>query len=339
MRQLTTKVYKKSERNDLIKKKTLTLHSFTRFHNEIRHFYMKPLVSVIVPNYNYAHYLPQRLDSILGQTYDNIEVIILDDHSTDNSIEVIQRYASDPRITQVVINETNSGTPFKQWWRGINLAKGDIIWIAEADDYCTNDMLEKLVATYVAHDCTIAFARSRVIDEHDEQLYIYPGKFKKDQSWNGVKFIKKHMGVGNRICNASGVIFSRQAALEAGTAFTGFKAVGDWMFWIEIALKGNVAVVAEPLNRFRRSTTTCTTKANRCGTSDIEDHKVFDSLIHRSLISRYHAFIKQKRMAKLIYYSKDRYSNNDIKQMVQQTWNLAWYYRLIAKCSLLLKQI
>ena len=76
---------------------------------------MTPLISVIIPNYNHARYLEQRLDSVFNQTYPNFEVIILDDHSTDNSLEIINRYKDDPNLSQIIINDTNSGSVFKQW--------------------------------------------------------------------------------------------------------------------------------------------------------------------------------------------------------------------------------
>ena len=101
----------------------------------------QPFVSVIIPNYNHAQYLEQRLDSVFGQTYPNYEVIFLDDCSKDNSLEVINRYKNNPHLSQIVVNETNYGNTFKQWDKGINLAKGEIIWIAESDDYCELTML------------------------------------------------------------------------------------------------------------------------------------------------------------------------------------------------------
>lgn len=78
----------------------------------------QPLVSVIIPNYNHARYLPERMESILGQTYKNIEVIILDDCSTDNSRNVIEQYKGFPQVSQVVYNKENSGRVFRQWKKG-----------------------------------------------------------------------------------------------------------------------------------------------------------------------------------------------------------------------------
>lgn len=80
----------------------------------------QPLVSVIVPNYNHAAFLKERMESILNQSYPHYEVIILDDHSTDASLEVIKEYAKHPKVAQVIINETNCGSPFIQWQRGFS---------------------------------------------------------------------------------------------------------------------------------------------------------------------------------------------------------------------------
>ncbi len=95
----------------------------------------EPFVSIIVPNYNHEKYLRQRLDSIYGQTYKNYEVILLDDCSSDDSRTILNEYRDRyPDRTRCEFNETNSGGVFRQWRKGISLAKGDYIWIAESDD-------------------------------------------------------------------------------------------------------------------------------------------------------------------------------------------------------------
>ena len=87
--------------------------------------YKNKKVSVIVPNYNYAAYLEERIESVLNQSYQDFELIILDDCSTDNSRILIEQYRSDPHVSHIVYNEVNTGSPFKQWAKGIELAKGE----------------------------------------------------------------------------------------------------------------------------------------------------------------------------------------------------------------------
>ena len=81
-----------------------------------------PLVSIIVPNYNHEQYLKQRLESIFNRTYPNFEVILLDDFSTDSSKKILSEYSENPKVSQCVLNETNSGNTFIQWNKGIALA-------------------------------------------------------------------------------------------------------------------------------------------------------------------------------------------------------------------------
>src|SRR4028118_950123 len=105
-----------------------------------------PEVSVIVPNFNHAPFLKQRFDSILGQDYENLELIILDDCSVDNNREIIDQYRNHPKVTEVVYNDFNSGSTFRQWKKGLELAKGKWIWIAESDDYANPGFLSACIS-------------------------------------------------------------------------------------------------------------------------------------------------------------------------------------------------
>src|SRR5690606_29755189 len=104
----------------------------------------RPSVSVIVPFYNHEKFIEERLDSILAQPIKDIEIIALDDCSTDNTVAKVRPYLQDRRVT-LIENETNSGSPFKQWEKGIRLAEGDVVWIAEGDDSCSTNFLSELL--------------------------------------------------------------------------------------------------------------------------------------------------------------------------------------------------
>ena len=99
-------------------------------------------ISIIIPNYNHAKYLPQRLESVYNQTYQDFEVILLDDCSNDDSVTILNTYAKHLKTSHVVFNDKNSGNTFTQWAKGIALAKGDFIWIAESDDVADLSFLE-----------------------------------------------------------------------------------------------------------------------------------------------------------------------------------------------------
>ena len=122
-------------------------------------------VSVIIPNYNHSEFLEQRIQSVLNQTYQHFELIILDDASTDNSRAIIENYQDDPKINAIVYNQQNSGSTFLQWKKGIELAKGDWIWIAESDDWCEITLLQVLTDGIIRNPgCVISYCQSLMVE-------------------------------------------------------------------------------------------------------------------------------------------------------------------------------
>ncbi|MFM7595916.1 MAG: glycosyltransferase family 2 protein [Flavobacteriales bacterium] len=102
----------------------------------------KTLVSVIIPNYNHAPFLKERIDSVLNQSYSHVEVILLDDCSSDNSREIIEEYRRNEKVKHIVYNQKNSGNTFIQWQKGVELALGEWVWIAESDDRAHPDLFQ-----------------------------------------------------------------------------------------------------------------------------------------------------------------------------------------------------
>ena len=277
-----------------------------------------PLVSVIIPNYNHARYLEQRLDSVFNQTYPNFEVIILDDCSTDNSLEVINRYKDNPHLRQIVVNETNSGSVFKQWDKGINLAKGDLIWIAESDDYCELNMLEELVKAFIA--------KENVVVAFPHYIYVWPNgvmpkvKERSTQYFSGVPFVKKWMSLYCVIRNASGAVFSKDAAMKIGDDYKSFKACGDYMFWTQIAEQGKVAYVRKNLTYFRQHSTNVTNSSYATGNESKESRKVLDYILTKYHLS-FFQYIKIHAQ-KIHQYNTNRYIDDETKKQSLAEWGL-----------------
>lgn len=221
------------------------------------------LVTVIVPNYNHSRYLRLRLDSILAQTYRNFELIIMDDCSPDNSREVIEEYRQHEKVAHIIYNEQNSGSTFKQWNKGIKLAQGEAIWIAESDDYANPRLLERLVQQLQADEGVgLAYCSSYIVDEHggimNDNSWFYadlnPVLWQHDFVKPGKELILAYMLYRNIIPNASAVLFRKSAAEQAGPADETKRIVGDWLFWMSVIAPGKVAYVAEHLNFFRHHT-------------------------------------------------------------------------------------
>ncbi|WP_158992226.1 glycosyltransferase family 2 protein [Mucilaginibacter sp. L196] len=210
-------------------------------------------ISVIIPNYNHARFLKQRIVSVLDQTYQNFEIIILDDRSTDNSKEIIEQFRQSEKITHIVYNEKNSGSTFKQWKAGIELAQGDYIWIAESDDYCENTFLETLVSG-LETDTALTYCQSAFVDESGKILYKYKAEH-THHHLNGMTFLTTHMLNGNAIFNASMCLWKKTNYKKVTSEYLKYKFCGDWIFWSELALTGNVIISGKILNYYRVNTT------------------------------------------------------------------------------------
>lgn len=212
----------------------------------------KPLVSVIIPNYNHAPYLHERIDSVLNQTFQDFEVIILDDCSTDNSREIIEGYRGHEKIRHIEYNEVNSGNTFVQWKKGLDLAQGDWIWIAESDDYNDNSFIEMLSTRFINENALI-FSKSLMINEKNQIIGELPLNEEIAQSFslNGKDFIKQRMMAANFIPNASAVIFNKKTYLETRNKIENLTLSGDYNLWLLMLSIGNISYINTPLNYYR----------------------------------------------------------------------------------------
>lgn len=209
-----------------------------------------PKVSVIVPNFNHARFLQQRLDSIFNQTYQDFEVILLDDCSTDDSRTILEQYRDHSKVTTIVYNEQNSGSTFKQWNKGIGLSSGEYIWIAESDDWAEINFLEVLVDILNQNSSIgIAFCKSKWVDENSnigKDLSLH----KEDFLIEGEQEIVDALMYHNNIQNVSSALI-RSEFLKNDIYFTHLKAIGDWIFYIDILSNSKLAFTKLELNNFR----------------------------------------------------------------------------------------
>lgn len=206
-------------------------------------------VSVIIPNYNHARYLRERIDSILAQSFKEFELIILDDASTDNSREIILEYAKMNPWIITCFNDQNSGSPFKQWNKGVTLAQGEYVWIAESDDFAEPDFLKNTVAELLKSDnIGLVFSDTIILDEQRRIKYLFSDRKKAN---NIVKFLTLKSFIRNPIPNVSSVLFRKSAYLEAGCADETMRFCGDWFLYLRIKNNLDIKYIPEPLSTFR----------------------------------------------------------------------------------------
>lgn len=243
-----------------------------------------PKVSVIVPNYNHQAFLKERIDTILQQTYQDFELIILDDCSTDDSVNIIESYRDNEHVTHIVQNEHNSGSTFLQWDKGVSLARGEYIWIAESDDAAHPQFLSTLVEQLEKHpEAVVAYAHSLLVNEkgetvndkrharNDGAVIVYDSK----------RFTRWAMLSINELYNASMVVFRHSIYNKIDKSFQQYHLVGDWKFWMGVCLQGSVIEVCQMLNYFRVHSNKVTFKMAKAGTDWPEVASVLRSFIHQ----------------------------------------------------------
>lgn len=221
-----------------------------------------PGVSVIVPNFNHARFLDARLRSITSQKLKPDEIIILDDASTDDSRQVIERFARESKIpVRVVFNDQNSGNVFRQWEKGVSLARSPLIWICESDDLCESTFLSVLAPHFCDPSVMVAFGR---IEFADESGRVVPGMdgyresaakgfWTKPRVASAVDWFEGALGVRNVMANVGGCLFRRQTIeqtvwREAQT----YRVCGDWYLYTHLARGGRIAFDPDAVAYFRQ---------------------------------------------------------------------------------------
>lgn len=157
----------------------------------MKNYSIKPKVSVVIPVYNTYPFLRQCLDSVVNQTLKELEIIIVNDGSPDNSINIIKEYAErDKRI--IVIDQPNGGVG-NAINNGIAIATGEYLAELDSDDYVDINMYEELYAVVTAHDLDIAISNYRWFTINGDKMETWQGGFLSSNHWyNVVLSAKEH---------------------------------------------------------------------------------------------------------------------------------------------------
>lgn len=211
-----------------------------------------PLLSVTVLNYNYAQYLGPCLDSILAQTYGNFEVIVIDDASTDNSRDVIDKYRHDPRV-RVVAHKENKGFVASLIEGTELLSRGDFLTVISADDaviqpHAFERQMSAMVKNMNVSWCFSAFER---YDSDISKVIEITRAFPEDVIIHGTRALRLCMADTDVQVLHSGTVFRRDVYERAGGYRRDLRGVVDYALWPLLCLEGDVAYCSEPLYRYR----------------------------------------------------------------------------------------
>lgn len=212
----------------------------------------KKLVSVIIPSYNHSAFIEQTIHSVLQQTYANLEVIVVDDCSADNSVELINAI-EDKRVKKVFLDE-NLGT-VRALNIGLKEANGDYIATLGSDDVWEKDKLEKQVEILESNiDIGGCFSWANMIDENGQQLSncmtinhdVFIQENRTSSQW-----FRYFFDMTNCLCHSSALL-RKSVYDDLGLYNVAYRQLHDFEYWVKLVNKYEIFIVQEPLVRYRR---------------------------------------------------------------------------------------
>ncbi|NJO77608.1 MAG: glycosyltransferase [Cyanobacteria bacterium RM1_2_2] len=204
----------------------------------------QPLVSIIVNNYNYERFLAEAIDSALAQTYPNIEVIVVDDGSTDNSRNVVAQYGE--RIIAILQENGKQGKAFNN---GFSHSHGEIVIFLDSDDYLFPNAVEQIVQIWQPETAKVHYRLSVVDEQGKSRGFTYPQgnrQLATGQVWQKLLEVSTYPGVPT-----SGNAISRDALAQVLPVPDDCTTMADDYLSVLIPFYGEVLAIEEPLGAYR----------------------------------------------------------------------------------------
>ena len=210
---------------------------------------MKPLVSIIIPVYNVEQYLEQCLDSVVNQTYSKIEAIVINDGSTDSSLDILKQY-SEKYMNIKLIDKKNTGQGDTRNI-GIDMASGEYIFFLDSDDYIKNDTIEVLINN-ITNDIDIIVYNGVPFNTEDNQIlktrYVDVDNNWTDRVFTGSEFFKEYMDYIQPCMK----IYNRDFLIKNNIKYPNYKYGEDIKFWAECCIYAKKMKYVDYPSYFRR---------------------------------------------------------------------------------------
>lgn len=218
---------------------------------------MQPAVSVIMPTYNRADYLKKSIQSVLDQTFSDFEIIVINNYSTDDTLEVTKAF-NDPRIK--TINFKNEGIIAKSRNQGILQSTGKYIAFLDDDDlWCSNKLELQIKYLECNPEFDLVYSRALIIDEHDTQkgLLIDPNNVKSGQIFLDLLY-ENFIPILTVLIKKS--VFDTVGLFNEDPLM---RAAEDYELWLRISLKSNVGYIDKPLALYRMHSSSVSMAINK----------------------------------------------------------------------------
>lgn len=206
-------------------------------------------ISVCIPAYNYAHFLPDAIESVLCQSFQNFELLVVDNCSIDNTEEVVAEYVRKDRRVRYYRNESNLGL-VGNLNRCLHYANGDFVKILCADDLLESGSLEKMAYVLEIYPQVSLVASSRLLTDSSLNPIRTASYSAKKTHISGIEVIKKCLVYGNLIGEPSAVLFRRKDALRGFREE--YSQLVDLEMWFYLLLNGDFFFMPEELCLFRQ---------------------------------------------------------------------------------------
>lgn len=213
---------------------------------------MNPRVSVVVPAYRNADYLPQTLDSILAQDYPDFELVVADHSSDDGTDAILSRYAEHPRVR--VLTPTPTGGGAKANWDRVTFeARGELLKLVCGDDLIAPDALSRQVASLDAHPSAVLVASKRdLVDAHGKVVIAARGLGRLDGVVSGREAVRASVLAGTNLFGEPGcVLLRRDLLVRAGGWDNSHPYLIDQASYTSVMLQGDMVALRESLASFR----------------------------------------------------------------------------------------
>jgi len=281
----------------------------------------KPLVSVIIPVYNHEKFIRETMQKIISQTYQNWEMLIVDDCSTDRSWEIIQECARDNSRIKIFRNEKNKGL-ITNWKFLIDNSRGEYVAFLEGDDFFYKDNLKKKVEIFKKYpEVGMVYCNFNVINENGKSITENHNKFQRIKTYkNEIIKPSEYLYSKYHLVNSYGQVMVRRHILDK----TGYPRTldatekvflpSDWDFNFRISTQNRIYFIDDILFAYRRH-------SNNCSYDAIRAYK------HISLLLDEYAdkFKNDSEMIDAIQYKRGRYVYSKIIYYLEQCEKLkAW---------------